>query len=515
MKWIGKEKFVEFVKNDYISYETDNRYYEISYIPGKIFSIRFKTKSNKNRTETVNFYDLTNFFERSLDYNAKKYLNKSKLKLINVQRFNEDLEYCKRVFETTKKYLKRDCEITRDLGIKLQKDMYTVLGLHPKKYISKAHVAENWLYTVAYVPSVNRIPKEVLSFAYRGFNGGRFESLKKGHYEGTIYDYDINSAYPTSMRNLININKGTWKKVTEQTLNADMGIYKCLVEVPACYIGPFGIKLRDGVIIYPQEYRSILYLNEQEIEAYEPYCKIEVIEGWEFYATKKIYPFQEALDKMFTKKKQNKKFGKYSMEYQIPKIILNSLYGKTVQVNKGNIAGKMFNPIYGQRITADTRIKIFLAGIKAGRDLVTLETDGIKTTKPIELDIGKELGQWEVSLLKELYIVGDGIFQSPGEVLKKRGIFVKNFNIQELTKTQKGCNYDYTRKKAITMKEAVIQHKYNWNQANTFKDVKRVLSVNFNRKRVWKRTDYTWEEIGKLWIDSEAWSGKLWSIFGK
>jgi len=506
MRWLGEEQFIEFVKTNQLIYETNNRLYRISYIPGKLYSIKYKTKNGK-KIDTVNYYDLMNYYEGSLDKNAKQYLNKSKLNIINTSRLNVDKEYWHRVCNAIKKYLRRDCEITKLLGEKLQSDMFNVLGIHPKKYISKANIAENWLYTVGHIPTINKIWKtkpDVIRYTYRGYYGGRFECLKKGHYEGTIYDYDINSAYPTTMRNLLNINEGEWIRV-EQPNTPDMGIYKCEVKIPKCYLAPMGIKINQQ-LLYAQNYTSIFYLNEEEIKIYNPYCNIKVIDGYEFYAKKKVYPFMEPIDKLFELKAQNKKYGKHSMEYLIPKILLNSLYGKTVQINKNNnTIGKMFNPIYGQRITADTRMKIFLAAIQAGNKLVTIETDGIKTTKPINVNIGNKKGQWELNLLGELYIVGNGLFEAPGEIIKKRGIFQKNFALKKITKTAEGDTYQYKRIKAITMKEAIIQHKYTWEDTNIWLEVKKELKVNNDRGRCWERWDYTWEEVGNNWIDSKPW----------
>ena len=116
--------------------------------------------------------------------------------------------------------------------------------------------------------------------------------------------------------------------------------------------------------------------------------------------------------------------------YQVVKTLLNSMYGKTINVNEykkyldpldieildlskysfeknkasGKIdyyeklykAGNLFSAPLGSEITAHTRVLIHEAIGDQQDSIINIATDGIKSTEKLKgLNIGTELGQWE------------------------------------------------------------------------------------------------------------------------
>ena len=53
-----------------------------------------------------------------------------------------------------------------------------------------------------------------------------------------------------------------------------------------------------------------------------------------------------------------------------------------------------------------------------------LATDAVYSTRPLSLDVGEGLGQWEAKVWRDLFVVQPGVYCSPSELeksLKSRG----------------------------------------------------------------------------------------------
>ena len=116
-----------------------------------------------------------------------------------------------------------------------------------------------------------------------------------------------------------------------------------------------------------------------------------------FYPETDKKPFREFIDKFYEIKMTA---DKKSADYAVSKIMLNSIYGKTIQAIKDK-AGKMFNPIYASVITAYTRVRLAEFMRLNKQKVLSLATDGIvlNTKKAVipqnHLPACFNLGNWE------------------------------------------------------------------------------------------------------------------------
>lgn len=105
--------------------------------------------------------------------------------------------------------------------------------------------------------------------------------------------------------------------------------------------------------------------------------------------------------------------GKESSQGKAIKLVLNSLYGKQAQ-SVGS--PKFSNPLSASFITAHCRSMILLALAaqpEKDRDLLMIATDAIYyRTRPVGLDEGNNLGQWELKKLSNLTLVMPGVHYS-------------------------------------------------------------------------------------------------------
>lgn len=270
-------------------------------------------------------------------------------------------------------------------------------------------------------------PREVEDYANRAYYGGRFEITTVGKIEGTVYEYDICSAYPSAMRGLPCLRHGGWR--FEQSTGAlpKAELYVAHVSFSkrgelAPYIGSLGglpVRLKTGHLCWPlasaghywsDEIRSAVALGHKVkchgAWVYEPKCECELFDWVE-----PLYDYRKSI-------------GSQGPGYPI-KLGINSLYGKLAQ-RRGH--GVYCNMIWAGLITARTRALLNQAIALDPNNIVMIATDAVYSRRPLALPIGERLGQWECSELPGLFVVQPGLYWSPGLAKKKsRGLSGKFF----------------------------------------------------------------------------------------
>jgi len=126
------------------------------------------------------------------------------------------------------------------------------------------------------------------------------------------------------------------------------------------------------------------------------------------------------------------------------KLALNSLYGKLAQSKGANWNGKQWQkPTYHELlwagyITAYTRSMIQQALRLAGDAAIAVETDAIFTTKPLDLELGTDLGLWDCTTYDGIKYIQSGVsmtltsgkwsYKTRGVTLKRTGADVELWN---------------------------------------------------------------------------------------
>lgn len=289
--------------------------------------------------------------------------------------------------------------MTKQLADYFWKLIYQTLNFYPKRPISKGKLSEEYFLNTCYIPIIKDIPKPVIIMAYNNFNGGRFELLKKGYYP-EIYCYDISSAYPYQMTKLIDYSNGKWKKIKKFNPDADYGFYHCHVKCLEPYFSPFTVR-RAGLSIYPNG-SFYQYLNSDEItfiKQFYPKIKLTILRGYEFTTAFEVYPFKEEIERLYEWKSREKD---ETIKYCV-KIILNSLYGKTIQT-VGDRTGKLFNPLYATKITSNTKLELQKLALQSPENIIQFSTDSVISKVPLIVPDKPKLGDFSFEF------TGKGIF---------------------------------------------------------------------------------------------------------
>lgn len=479
--------------------------YQLLYIPRKRFSVRRKKQS-------CIFYDLMQFFYTSLEKAAKTYLNEEK-NPIDASRMNE-IGFIERNYAAIKKYCLKDAELVAQLGGYFQ-NLCNQAKVDFNSPISAANLSERFFKQNADLPVFENWQAQ--QWAQYTYHGGRFEVMRRG-YIPKAYLYDINAAYPAVMSKLFHLNKGTWVYAYKDDPTYEYGFVRCWVSLDGNYMNPLVYEAKQ-VRLYPKMKRRRRFLTIEEIRFIRKWNlgKVKIIDGWFWTPTEAEFPFEKLVDLYEFRTKLKEEGNALQLVY---KIIMNSIYGKTVQLTpyyqkvyqelpkridldiidapaagsyvKRFRAGSLFLPVYAAVITARVRLQCHEMMLKAGEDVIGVFTDGIFTKTP-RFYTSNKLGEWTKQAQGELLMLGCGVYTletKEGHITKFRGFSAnRDFNLFEiLGEHPSKLEIKIPRTKVISLGEVVAQRqRLTLEQLNLFVKRHRQLNLNFDQKRRWER----------------------------
>ena len=261
------------------------------------------------------------------------------------------------------------------------------------------------------------------------YYGGRFEITAHGPIPVTVYEYDINSAYPAAITNLPCLLHGKWAHNRKGAGPSDpytVGYIKWRIPVDRPY-GPLPHRNKAGNVTFPASgagwYWSVEWPTNPE--------EYEVLETWTWIPSCEHRPFYWVADR-YQQRKAHKQAGRKGQAMML-KLGYNSLYGKMAQ-SVG--AAPWRNSVYAGLVTATCRRWLRDAADQKPEDIIMFATDGIYSLSPLDLPINDELGGWEAGEYEGMHIVRPGIYFSPdGKArVKSRGIASKTItdNAEEI-----------------------------------------------------------------------------------
>jgi hypothetical protein len=269
-------------------------------------------------------------------------------------------------------------------------------------------------------PAVLRRPQRNREFevaANLGFCGGRFETSRIGLIPGPIYQYDLHSAYPAQMPELPCPVHTRWQHRPRAARLPEGELYLAKISVThpqdSLWCGlPFR---RRGGLSWPLQGTGWYW--SPEIEAAQGRLGAEVAVVHDLWIARRqcdcrLYDW---VPDLYEKRRQ---LGFSTRGYPL-KFGLASLYGKHAQR-----CGRALyhDAVAAGLITARTRACLIGA---AGHDpgaVVMLATDAVFSTRPLPLDCGAGLGQWEEKVWPDLFIAQPGVYWSPTEVKASAGL---------------------------------------------------------------------------------------------
>ena len=432
----------------------------------------------------VTFWDMFTFFNMSLASAARQFTTLTKYDM-DVTLFTP--EYIQGNIDTIQRYCIRDAEITAELFLVL-KGMCHKLGINPTTFYSIATIGYKYMRENTDYVTVKHLwdnHRDVLEAACNAYSGGKFEVTTRG--KGTFYEYDINSAYPYEIANLIDISSVRVVHSKTYKPGATYGFLYLDIFLPGNEPHPVAYK-RKAVNIFPAgHFKRWVGKAAYDYLVKLPDADIKILKGIWLYPRYKKRPYYKMIHRLFAIKAKAKLSGDTELYYFVKKLT-NSLYGKQIQlIRKGSIieASTCWNPIYGAIITENTRIRLAEKQLEY-KSIVAVFTDSLLSTSKLPIRVSDALGGWSLESHGIGVIIGCGCYQI-GDKVRFRGFPLPDSLMDLLNKSPPTIAIPVTR--AITWRTVAVNH-WDGDLVNRFQDIDKVLNINFDTKRMWS---YQWE----------------------
>jgi len=538
------DDLVQLYNGETIEYDR----YQLEYRPRKSFIIRrmpeaiserWRAKKDKDGKENyekvfeskLTLWDVLGFFQGTFIKAVTSYAISCDLEKIKAGKAkrgafspteleNEIKPYCLEEVRTLVKLMEVLHHNLQEAGLKIARwdGAGACASALLKREKIKAHMAE--------------CPVPVQKAAQHAYSGGRIEPLMYGYYAGPVYHYDINSAYPYAMLSLPSLASGKWKYLQSDLMTTRITVS----DAPTFSMYKVSWKFPENLPLYPFPYRttagSILFPPHGKNWVWYPELKaafdtipdaadyIEIEEAYGFIPSTNEKPFAFLKD-LYTLRAIWKREGNGAEKAM--KLAINSLYGKMVQQlgymkedADGNIKGK---PPYhqlewGGYVTSYTRAELFRACMQNPTAIISLATDGIYSTAPLDLPCGKELGEWEFHKHDNMTLVTSGVYWYTDNGEEKS--FYRGFDAGTLTSDMVMQGWELAFHKIIaastrfiTLGAALLPNggreaqKKRFQEWRTWKTVDRELSLdmaNVVKRLEYNDVDQVRKGYGKAWF---------------
>jgi len=360
-------------------------------------------------------------------------------------------------------------------------------GYVPRKWQGPGYLASAMLDYHG-VPKRKSIPimmnDDFRRLANDAYYGGRFETTAAGPIGGPVYQYDINSAYPSILRTLPCLTHGSWRRVRELPDRDSIWFGQVYFTHPARRF-LYNLPIRDkiGNIFYPREGNGVYWSTELQAAAHAG-TDFTFTTGWVYERHCQCRWF-DFIDDYYAKRLALGKTNKGT----VLKLAGNSIYGKLAQsIGYAPYA----NPVWAGLITAGCRAQITSGYSLTPAATYMIATDGIFVGDKLDLPVSTSLGEWDETVHEEgIFIVQPGIYYLPDGDVKTRGvergrINQKRDDFQDAWDKFLGSNgINYTVQvqvdNFITAKQALARRK--WTLAGTWEHATRDISFEWGIKR--------------------------------
>lgn len=489
----------------------------IDYIPHKMLSIRKGVK----KKDRILFWDVCQFYKMSLDKAAGIYLGKHK-KDIETKTFTKT--FVEKHFERIREYCVYDALLVSELGNFLIKkleefgirttSLYSGASLSFRYYADTGRINTAWKYY--------KNNPDFLKMAIDTYQGGKFEISQRGFFP-VCYEYDITSAYPYEIMNLLDL---TFAKVERSKRYRKDAVYAYMKVVVHNEEGKYlSVGVKEGVLqVYPAGVFSCHCTKAEYVYMTETLdLQIDIIDAYWLFFDVRLPLYRKRTEKLFALKKQYK--NKDAMLYEVTKRMLNGFYGKSVQLIEkreepdelditknpddlddkeidslleDNIfyeAGQGFNPCYGAVITANTRLKVTALQNLYGDDCLGVHTDSVLLKRTLDgRYLDGQIGSFEYVDKGELILIACGMYQlshhcayrgfQPERVKDEEEVRYESWK-EILSRKPESYKIPYPVRKSESWTEAVSKGHYD--KINLFYEDIKEIDLNCDRKRIWPK----------------------------
>lgn len=487
--WLSKDEKFTLWKYGHAVLLRDKKKFLVEYIPHKYLGFF-------HRKFFVKVWDVAQYFKMSLDEACLTYIHKKGKIDIETKSFSK--EYVSHHLQKIKNYCLKDAQSCAEIGNYLIQKLKE-FGIRTTALYSAASLSYEFFSSRCSIITVKRLwdyYKELVSYAIEAYKGGKFECTARGYFPHG-YQYDIVSAYPYEIRNLYNIERARVVYGKEYVDEAIYAFLRVKIDNGDTFIHvPCAVKNGQGVDVYPVGcyYTTI---TKQEYD-YLKDCgiNVKILSGYWLCIGVRSFSYRRVIDELFEIKKLYK--GKDAFLYEVSKKMMNSFYGKSLQLIQEIVsctggektiyrAGRAFNPVYGSIITANTRIKVTKIQNLLKEHCFAVHTDSVLTDRELpEAFCSGALGEFELQNEGEGVIVACGQYQ-----IQTKGAY-KGFKPFEDENWLRMLKHDENRS-VFTHETLHVEGWYeavakgHYDRINLFQKDRKKIDLNADTKRLWLR----------------------------
>lgn len=375
----------------------------------------------------------------------------------------------------------------------------TRLGMKPTMLTSPIKTLQKEVLDKMNLPTISDVPDEAGKMFYECCTGGWVDCFKKGYFP-KVYDWDIISAYASQLRNLIDFRGAEFKQVKEIPEDSKaFGAFNVIVDTDA-NLHPLVSKSRNmmlnGRFEATVRLEKIRFLYERKLGT------VKVLNGWTYTPKTNNKPLQVMIDRLYARKSVGQ-----GMDREVPKRLLNGVWGKMSEVFKSGEFGPMANTLWASEVESNIYLKDAAFCLDHNFLPICITTDGVVTDKDLNLPSGQGMGDWKLNQITEALVIGAGQVALRGK--QGKGDFSLDFDrlmskIKENTDTDK---LTLERDGYVSIGEAITQ-----DCLDKLGDVtidKRSINLHGNNKQCFIEEPETFGQLAVNQYNSVPWDSSF------
>lgn len=382
-----------------------------SYRTFRIRWVKGKWLELKHEDTYVKVYDLFSFFGCKFEKAVKQYLDVGE-DFLRVEKGKAKRSTFR--YDELESIIRPYMHIELEYGVKLctkLRDYLTELGVFPRDWHGPGAVAN---YVLSKQKIMNYRPEKDVPFiraaAAHAYQAGHFEQYKTGLYEDKVYQFDLNSAYPWAATLCPELT--TDYEIQYGGIPDDFSLCEVFYfnpEIPRTGMNPFPMRNKNNCILYPNCVQSWVWGIEYKAAIRSGFKGIELVR-WIKFDDNGVRPFDFVHD-IYERRLQWKR--EHNPVEHAAKLIMNSIYGKLAQRagwERTGTAPHWHQLRWAGFITAACRARMLEAMAQKPESIIAIETDGVFTTEPLNLELGKNLGQFDGKEYDGIIFIQSGVY---------------------------------------------------------------------------------------------------------
>lgn len=383
-------------------------------------------------------------------------------------------------------------------------DTFNKLGIHTSRLISPIRAYEDATLSKLNLPTIDDIPEMIGYYAYQGCVGNWLEAYQVGHWE-KVWDYDINSAYPSIIAQQMDLRLGHWVKSNKIVPEARYAECLCNVNINS-WLSPIiyraGERNNLPLNFTPTGKRETI-LNKRLIDLIEMYDEdsYEIKEGNWWIPDKEVKPLEMIIRGLFLSKETEIGTSK-----EVIKRIMNGIYGKLLQTTgevENSEFGKLFNPVWAEDVETAIRVENTNFIIRNKLIPIHIAVDGVVSANPAIL--GEEgMGKWKLTNISPCICCGTGNVAMRNN--NGNGDFSLTYDKIKriIEENPENSEYKLSKKSPVTLAEAVNDKK-KIDKLGTLQEIYKYIGIGQDEKRCYKKKPNNGKELLEGKYISEPW----------